>query len=198
MAINIFNRNNAGVSFNPAKTDIPLCGFLQNQYSVLANLIQAVVRTDGLLSAMPVTIINDSTPTSGPYAGEEINPLPFVITGVSTAVTNIDGFVLETVSDYIPENGGASIPVIGSFVQIAKIGSGLKMYLPCDNTLRGVALGSKIDYDFTTNTLKLGTTTSVPGLTLASGVVNGKVKKINTTTGVAEWVNTLCVLVQLN
>lgn len=196
---NIFNGNNQAIPkpFLPAKTAYPQCGFVTNMYYTGGRLSEATINVAGLLSSMPVKVLNDTTPTSGGYAGGALDPKAFNITQKATTLAEVSAFVLETESDVVPVEGGESIPLLGGFVKIARLGSKIRMYLPCDNSLIGKDMNAKINYDFANGVLTLGTTDGLPGVVMTSAVVDGKVKKINATSGLAEWVDTKCVEVEL-
>lgn len=198
---NIYNGNaqNIGNAFMKAKTYVPLCGFLQNPFYSNGKTQAAMIPTDllGMVSATAVKIINDTTPTSGRFAGENLNPKALKISAKAAAKDDLSGFVLETDADVIPANGGASLPIQGGFVQVGLLGSGLQVWLPCDDSLIGVAINSELDYDFATGKLKKGAAGAGIGVKLLSGVVDGKVKQYATATDTASWADTKCVLVQL-
>lgn len=197
--MSIFNGNKQSIknAFQPAKTDYPLCGFLADPYHSRGNAEQAIIPEAGgnFCSCVAVSIQNDSTIAIDTYAGLYNNPKALYITGEATDNATLSGFILETVSDVISEEGGASLPIAGGYVQVALIGSRLRTWLPCDDSLVGVPLNTEIEYDFTNKVLKKKDAGVAINIRLLSSAVDGKVKKINS--GKASWEETKCVYVEL-
>lgn len=152
-------------SFVGASSFKPIAGqVLRNMYLFQVN--QAKVATGAnLVPAMPVKITNEF----GGNPNEGLAPNVFLATNI-TAITDISGFVVESPTDVLEIGGSVPKPQEGQVIQIALLGSGIEIYLPCDNTLQNVNVNSKAVWDTTSNKLKLSDDGNI---SIVSGVVDG-------------------------
>lgn len=200
---NIYQGNTGlgkGEAFFPA-TGVALCGFSQNQYNVSATTLQAKIgalEPSKLLPCTPVIINNDNTEANGTGNMTGFNPKTFVISKAAASASDvIDGFILESPQNIVDSSGNAGLPLEHGVVPIAKIGSGIEVFLPCNANLVNVSLSTALYWDTTNKeitTVNTGTC-ALTGVKLLSSVVNGKRRKLNTNT--VEWEDCTCVLVKL-
>lgn len=189
-----------GDAFSSA-TGVALCGFVQNQYDLSANTLQAKIGSlepNTLLPCTPVVIKNDNTEANGTDNMTGFNPKTFVINkAVSASSDVIDGFILESPQNMVDNSGNGGLPLPHGIVPVGKIGSGIQVFLPCNANLVGVALSTALYWDPTNNELtnSNSSTCALSGVQLLSSVVNGKKRKLNVDT--VEWTDVTCVLVEL-
>ena len=189
-----------GEAFFPA-TGVALCGFVQNQYNPAANTLQAKIgalEPNTLLPCTPVVIKNDNTKPNGTDNMTGFNPKTFVIEkAVASGSDVIDGFILESPQNVVDNAGNAGLPIAHGMVPIAKIGSNIQVFLPCNANLVGIALSTALYWDPSAGeiTTSNSSTCTLTGVQLLSSVVNGKKKKLNVDK--VEWEDCTCVLVQL-
>ena len=189
-----------GNAFSSA-TGVALCGFVQNQYDLSANTLQAKIgalEPNTLLPCTPVVIKNDNTKANGTDNMTGFNPKTFVINKAVAASSDvIDGFILESPQNMVDNSGNGGLPLPHGIVPIGKIGSGIQVFLPCNANLVGVALSTVLYWDPTNNELTTSNTSTcaLTGVQLLSSVVNGKKRKLNVDT--VEWTDCTCALVKL-
>ena len=189
-----------GEAFFPA-TGVALCGFVQNQYNPAANTLQAKIgalKPNTLSPCTPVVIKNDNTEPNGTDNMTGFNPKTFVIEkAVASGSDVIDGFILESPQNVVDNAGNAGLPIAHGMVPIAKIGSNIQVFLPCNANLVGIALSTALYWDPSAGeiTTSNSSTCTLTGVQLLSSVVNGKKKKLNVDK--VEWEDCTCVLVQL-
>lgn len=165
-----------------------LCGYLSNPYDALS--CQAIVPAEDTAKYIPCTAV---ALKNGAEAGEiqaGFNPDNIYIESVAT--TSIDGFIVESETNIIEQ--GNIEPIAQGTVQVAKIGSGSVLFLPCKDDLAGVSLSSKVYWDTTTNELTKTGTVEV-NLSILGSVVKGQRRKENN--GSIEWVDCYCIQVKL-
>lgn len=203
MSANIYEGNTGlgkGKAFFPA-TGVALCGFPQNQYNPAASTLQAKIgdlEPNTLLPCTPVVIKNDNTEANGTGNMTGFNPKTFVIE--KTVASNsdvIDGFILESAQNIVDNAGNGGLPLSHGIVPIAKVGSGVEVFLPCNANLVNAALSTALYWDPSTGeiTTSNSSTCTLTGVQLLSSVVNGKKRKLNVDT--VEWEDCTCVLVKL-
>ena len=189
-----------GNAFSSA-TGVALCGFVQNQYDLSANTLQAKIgalEPNTLLPCTPVVIKNDNTEPNGTDNMTGFNPKTFVIEKVVASNSDvIDGFILESAQNIVDNAGSGGLPLSHGIVPIAKIGSGVEVFLPCNANLVNAALSTALYWapsagEITTSNSSACTLT---GVQLLSSVVNGKKRKLNVKK--VEWEDCTCVLVKL-
>lgn len=189
-----------GEAFFPA-TGVALCGFVQNQYNPAANTLQAKIgalEPNTLLPCTPVVIKNDNTEPNGTDNMTGFNPKTFVIEKAAASGSDvIDGFILESPQNVVDNAGNAGLPIAHGMVPIAKIGSNIQVFLPCNANLVGIALSTALYWDPSAGeiTTSNSSTCTLTGVQLLSSVVNGKKRKLNVNK--VEWEDCTCVLVQL-
>ena len=203
MSDNIYAGNSGipkGKAFSAA-TGNALCGFVQNQYNPAADTLQAKIgelAPNTLLPCTAVIINNDNTTPNGKDGILGFNPKTFVIAKAAAADSDvIDGFVLESPSNIVDNSGNAGLPLPHGTVPIAKIGSGVEVFLPCNSNLVNAALSTALYWDPSTGeiTTSNSSTCTLTGVQLLSSVVNGKKRKLNADK--VEWEDCTCVLVKL-
>ena len=203
MSNNIYQGNTGlgkGKAFFPA-AGLALCGFPQNQYNPAASTLQAKIgalEPNTLLPCTPVVIKNDNTEPNGTGNMTGFNPKTFVIEKAAASNSDvIDGFILESPQNIVDSSGNAGLPLSHGIVPIAKIGSGVEVFLPCNANLVGVALSTALYWDPTNNELTASNTSTcaLTGVQLLSSVINGKKRKLNADT--VEWTDCTCALVKL-
>ena len=189
-----------GNAFSSA-TGVALCGFVQNQYDLSANTLQAKIgalEPNTLLPCTPVVIKNDNTEPNGTDNMTGFNPKTFVIEKVVASNSDvIDGFILESAQNIVDNAGSGGLPLSHGIVPIAKIGSGVEVFLPCNANLVNAALSTALYWapsagEITTSN---SSTCTLTGVQLLSSVVNGKKRKLNVDK--VEWEDCTCVLVKL-
>ena len=189
-----------GEAFFPA-TGVALCGFVQNQYNPAANTLQAKIgalEPNTLLPCTPVVIKNDNTEPNGTDNMTGFNPKTFVIEkAVASGSDVIDGFILESPQNVVDNAGNAGLPIAHGMIPIAKIGSNIQVFLPCNANLIGIALSTALYWDTSAGeiTTSNSSTCTLTGVQLLSSVVNGKKRKLNVDK--VEWEDCSCVLVKL-
>lgn len=196
---NIYKGNSGlkkGQGFLPAD-GLALCGFVQNQYNPASDTMQAKIGDldpKTLLPCTPVIIKNDNAEANGTGNMTGFNPKTFIIEKI--ADTSIDGFILESPQNMVDNSGSSGLPLPHGIVPIAKIGSSIEVFLPCNINLVNVSISTPLYWDTANNELtKDNTKIALTRVQLLSSVVNGKKRKLNTDT--VEWEDVNCVLVKL-
>ncbi len=171
-----------------------LCGYLSNPYDALS--CQAIVPATNPEKYIPCAAV---VLKNGAEAGEiqaGFNPDNIYIDKVATATDSIDGFVLESETNIIEQ--GNIEPIAQGTVQVAKIGSGSILFLPCNDDLAGVPLSTQAYWHTENNEL---TKTETSGKTIKvniqilGSVVKGQKRKSNN--GSIEWTSCSCIQVKL-
>ena len=200
---NIYQGNTGfgkGQGFSAA-TGTALCGFPQNQYNPASDTLQAKIgelEPNTLLPCTPVVIKNDNTAPNGTDNMTGFNPKTFVIEkAVASNSDVIDGFILESAQNIVDNAGSGGLPLSHGIVPIAKIGSGVEVFLPCNANLVNAALSTALYWDTSAGEITTSNsyTCTLTGVQLLSSVVNGKKRKLNVDK--VEWEDCTCVLVKL-
>ena len=198
----MLNFNQVGTyngKFLSPNSALPICGVVL--FDMYKNNLQQVynnVSTQPLTWGMPVTIKTQQT-TNPANAGKAFNPNVLVATAISTENNNLNGFVVKSVTDILLPQDEAPASRQSQISYVATFGSGIELYLPCDQTLMNVETSAidknnTFDYDFTNFNLKAGTAFSI---TLKSNVVDGVVTYYDSSTQSVKIKNTKCVKVRL-
>ena len=198
----MLNFNQVGTyngKFLSPNSALPICGVVL--FDMYKNNLQQVynnVSTQPLTWGMPVTIKTQQT-TNSTNAGKAFNPNVLVATAISTENNNLNGFVVKSVTDILLPQDEAPASRQSQISYVATFGSGIELYLPCDQTLMNVETSAidknnTFDYDFTNFNLKAGTAFSI---TLKSNVVDGIVTYYDSTTQSVKIKNTKCIKVRL-
>lgn len=155
--------NYNGKSFLGSNSAKPICGhFLRDLYR--GEISQAKVTTDDVVfSGCPVEVKNSNIGGSE-NAGKGMNPNVLSITKKATADTEVSGFVLESPTDILQFGETAPRPLKNQVTNVALIGSGIEVYLPADASLVGIAMNSKLKWDFTAGALKVDATGTITPL----------------------------------
>lgn len=193
MAFNsVGSYNNSFIGNSTAK---PICGqFLRDIYK--NNLYQAQVSTSETLVPGASVILTNTNSESG--AGLDLNPNVLTITGENTDVTSgIKALLLESPTDVLADDATAATPVEGQIVNVAIIGSGVEVYMPCDADMVGYTIGNPVYWDVTTKTLKATAVDTAPEFkgAVLSPVVDGITYVIEDS--IAKFSSTKCVKVRL-
>ena len=198
----MLNFNQVGTyngKFLSPNSALPICGVVL--FDMYKNNLQQVynnVSTQPLTWGMPVTIKTQQT-TNSTNAGKAFNPNVLVATAISTENNNLNGFVVKSVTDILLPQDEAPASRQSQISYVATFGSGIELYLPCDQTLMNVETSAidknnTFDYDFTNFNLKAGTAFSI---TLKSNVVDGLVTYYDSSTQSVKIKNTKCIKVRL-
>ncbi len=177
--------------FLGASSAKPICGVALNLgYN---NIYQAKVGAEGLLAGQGVKISNTNTSFQ---AGAGLNPNVLTITGLAESENGVDGIILSSGTDIVADNGSsAPVAQVGQIVDVAPIGSGVEVYLPCEAGVAGIQIGAKVYYNVTNHTISNTGTDALEGVKVISPVVDGV--KVGVTNGVSSFVPTKCVRVKL-
>ena len=198
----MLNFNQVGTyngKFLSPNSALPICGVVL--FDMYKNNLQQVynnVSTQPLTWGMPVTIKTQQT-TNSTNAGKAFNPNVLLATALSTENNNLNGFVVKSVTDILLPQDEAPASRQSQISYVATFGSGIELYLPCDQTLMNVETSAidknnTFDYDFTNFNLKAGTAFSI---TLKSNVVDGIVTYYDSSTQSVKIKNTKCIKVRL-
>ena len=198
----MLNFNQVGTyngKFLSPNSALPICGVVL--FDMYKNNLQQVynnVSTQPLTWGLPVTIKTQQT-TNSTNAGKAFNPNVLVATAISTENNNLNGFVVKSVTDILLPQDEAPASRQSQISYVATFGSGIELYLPCDQTLMNVETSAidknnTFDYDFTNFNLKAGTAFSI---TLKSNVVDGLVTYYDSSTQSVKIKNTKCIKVRL-
>lgn len=162
--------NYNGKSFLGSNSSKPICGhFLRDLFR--GEISQAKVSTtDVVFAGCPVEVKNDNITTGTSNAGKGLNPNVLSITKKATADAEVSGFVLESPTDILQFGETAPRPLQNQVTNIALLGSGVEVYLPADAALVGIAMNSKLKWDFTKNALVVDVAGTITPL---SPVVDG-------------------------
>lgn len=178
---------------------LPICGVVL--FDMYKNNLQQVynnVNTQPLTWGLPVTIKTQQT-TNPANAGKAFNPNVLVLEAIANSNNSLNGFVVKSVTDILMPQDEAPASRQSQISYVATFGSGIELYLPCDQTLMNVETSAIdknniFDYNFTDYTLKSGTAFSI---TLKSNVVDGIVTYYDSSTQSVKIKNTKCVKVRL-
>lgn len=156
--------NYNGKSFLGSNSARPICGhFLRDLYR--GEISQAKVVTDDIVfSGCPVEIKNENITAGTSNAGKGMNPNVLSVTKKATQDSEVSGFVLESPTDILQFGEEAARPLKNQVTNVALIGSGVEVYLPADAALVGIAMNSKLKWDFTDNVLKVDPAGSITPL----------------------------------
>lgn len=183
-------QNFTGKSFLGSNSAKPICGhFLRDLFR--GDISQARVDTDDILCpGSPIQVKNSTGSVSN--AGKGLNPNVLSISKLSTSAAEVSGFLLESPTDILSFGETAARPYKNQVVNIALVGSGVEVYLPADDSLLNIDVGSKLVWDFTSNSLKVGAAGTITPL---SPVVDG-VRYVNGG-GAISFADTKCIRVRL-
>lgn len=182
--------NYNGKSFLGSHSQRPICGmFLRDLYK--GSLSQAKVGAGlKVYPGVPVQIKNQTSSTS---AKNGLNPNVLLITALAAkASVAISGFVLESPTDVLQFGETAPSAVEGQIVNVALLGSGVELYLPCKDDALNIEMAKRLDWDFDTGTLGV----SASGTIIPLGPVVDGVKYVNTG-GSIGYAVTKCIRVRL-
>lgn len=111
-----------------------------------------------------------------------------------TATTDISGFIVESANDVVEIGDDVAKPREGQVAQVALIGSGAELYLPCETDLNNVNTNTPVTYDTIKKVIKKDTGAGI-GIKVVGGVVDGI--RYTTTSGKATTANAKVVKVKL-
>lgn len=181
---------------------LPICGVVL--FDMYKNNLQQVynnVSTQPLTWGLPVTIKTQQTtnPANAANAGKAFNPNVLVLEAIANSNNSLNGFVVKSVTDILMPQDEAPASRQSQISYVATFGSGIELYLPCEQTLMNVETSAidknnTFDYNFMDYTLKSGTAFSI---TLKSNVVDGIVTYYDSSTQSVKIKNTKCVKVRL-
>lgn len=183
--------NYNGKSFLGTHSQRPICGvFLRDLYK--GALSQAKVGTGlKVYPGVPVQIKNQTNTTRSPKSG--LNPNVLLITALSAqGGAGISGFVLESPTDVLQFGEIAASALEGQVVNVALIGSGVELYLPCKDDVLNVEVEKKLVWDFAEQALGTG----ADGIVTPLGPVVDGIKYVNTG-GSIGYAETKCIRVRL-
>ena len=156
---------NANGGFVGSSSFKPIAGqVLRNMYIFKVNQAK-VGDTANLVAGQPVKLTN----ANGGTAGAGLSPNVLLAENITDA-TDISGFVVESPSDVLEIGGSVPKPQPGQIVNVALLGSGIEIYLPCDDTLQNVNINSKASWDKDTGKLKKDPAGTI---SILGGVVDG-------------------------
>ena len=165
--INIARYTNFPGGFKaPGQQHQPIVGGYENKYTANIDINQAEVSVAGLICGAPVTVTNTPATTNN----------VFTITGASTALDNVNAFILRSTSFYLmPFGQTIPLPYPGSIVSIAFIGSGVETYLPVNAAdFTGVSTSVALGWDFANKELVTATVANtLPGVKLLGSPEDG-------------------------
>jgi hypothetical protein len=185
-------------AFVGASSAAPLCGRINNLYTLGSRLKQAKVGNSltqkVILAGLPVQLDNRvGTPGTNQIAGFNADVLE--ITALGTLTANIAGFALAGDEDIIDVDGGVGYAHVGMLTNVGLIGSGIETWLPCDAALANVTTLTPVCWASGVLTATLGSDTALP-IKLLSAVVDGYYLKVDTD-GYVNWTACKCIRVQL-
>lgn len=111
------------------------------------------------------------------------------------AVADISGIIVESANDVVEIGDDVAKPREGQVAQVALIGSGIELYLPCEADLNNVNTNTLVTYDFVKKTIKKNTAGAGIGIKVVGGVVDGI--RYTTINGKATTANAKVVKVKL-
>lgn len=181
--------NYNGKSFLGSHSQRPICGvFLRDLYK--GSLSQAKVGAGlNVYPGCPVQIKNQTNTTRVAKSG--LNPNVLLITALASGTAAVSGFVLESPTDVLQFGEVAPSAVEGQVVNVALLGSGVELYLPCNDTALNISMETKLVWDFTTKGLIVGAGTITPLGPVIDGV------KYVETSGAISYAETKCIRVRL-
>ena len=191
-----------GGSFRGNSSDVPMCGIIINRFENSENVAQfkydIAAGAGQAVAADPVTVSNQAGGTSD-YAISGLNALCGTISAKATTVATTSGFLAQSPTDIVPSAGGEAYPVSGFLPYVALLGSKLRMWLPCDSTLKDVSMQQALAYDFTHGELSAagGSYTTILPVRLLSAPVDAKKLVYSNSTGLATWTDCKAVMVEL-
>lgn len=183
--------NYNGKSFLGSHSQRPICGvFLRDLYK--GSLSQAKVGAGlNVYPGCPVQIKNQTNTTRVAKSG--LNPNVLLITALAAKTTTpICGFVLESPTDVLQFGEVAPSAVEGQVVNVALLGSGVELYLPCKDDALNIEMIKRLDWDFGTGTLGV----SAAGTITPLGPVIDGIKYVETS-GAISYAETKCIRVRL-
>lgn len=165
---------NANGGFLGSSSARPIAGHIARNMFIF-RLNQAKV-ADGanLAPALPAKLTN----ANGGKAGAGLSP-NVLLAENATSADDISGFVVASPNDVLEIGGGVPKPQEGQVTFVALIGSGIEMYLPCDDTLQNVNVNTKAKWDTTNNKLTKATDGDAGVVSILGGVVDGVTYKIS-------------------
>lgn len=156
---------NANGGFVGSSSFKPIAGqVLRNIYSFKLNQAK-VADAANLVAGQPVKLTN----ANGGVAGAGLSPNVLLAENITEA-TDISGFVIESPSDVVEIGGKVPKPQAGQVVSVALLGSGVEIYLPCDDSLQNVNINSKASWDKDIGKLKKDPAGTI---SILGGVVDG-------------------------
>lgn len=183
--------NYNGKSFLGSHSQRPICGmFVRDLYK--GSLSQAKVGPGlKVYPGVPVQIKNQTNTTWVAKSG--LNPNVLLITALAAKGTvAVSGFVLESPTDVLQFGETAPSAVEGQIVNVALLGSGVELYLPCKDDAYNIEMIKRLAWDFDTGTLGVSTA----GTIIPLGPVVDGVKYVNTS-GSVGYAETKCIRVRL-
>lgn len=177
---------NANGGFLGTSSFKPIAGHVVRDLFIF-RLNQAKVTGGAIAPATPVKLVN----SNGGKAGEGLSPNVFVASAPA-ATTDISGFLVASPNDVLEIGSGVAIAQEGQIAQVAVIGSGIEIYLPCDDTLQNVNINSKAEWDITSGKLKLSDTGNI---SIVGSVVDGITYSVSN--GVGTTIDSKVILVKL-
>lgn len=181
-------------SFLGSSSAKPICGkFLSDFYKL--SLQQAILNIDDTV-APGIAVNIKNTAHSGTPAGAGLNPNVLTISSVANTTEAFEGFLLASETDVLLDGDKAAHPVKGQIVNVAVLGSGIELYVPCDASVGGKDITTAVYWDVANNQL----TTTADGnvlldVTMLSPVIDGVKFVMNN--GACEYANTKCVRIKL-
>lgn len=200
----IYGSSQFSNSFRGTSSYVPLVGVLLNKYENFGDLSQFkynIASGSGqAVAGDPVTVKNQVGTTANTVAIESFNAVCGEISAKSDAVSNLDGFLLQSPQDVVPLLGGEAFPIAGFLSYVALLGSGAELYLPAGASLADVDYNTRITWDYDNDCLKkaeVGTDIALP-IRLKSARVAGKKLTYDTGTSLASWADCYAVRVALD
>lgn len=186
----IGNFNKSFVGPSSAK---PICGqYLDNFYK--NSLVQA--RLDIADAVAPGQAVNIKTANTSGGAGNGLNPNVLIISSVADTSNAFEGFLLASETDVLHDDETAPRPVKSQIVNVAILGSGQELYLPCDASLQNKDITTAVYWDVANAQLTTTSTNNVLlNITLLSNVVDGVQYKI--VSGKCNFADTKCIKVRI-
>lgn len=182
--------NYNGKSFLGSRSQRPICGvFLRDLYK--GSLSQAKVGSGlKVYPGVPVQIKNQTSTTS---ANNGLNPNVLLITALAAKDSvATSGFVLESPTDVLQFGETAPSAVEGQIVNVALLGSGVELYLPCKDAVLNIEMIKRLDWDFVAGALDVSAT----GTIIPLGPVVDGIKYVNSS-GSIVYAETKCIRVRL-
>lgn len=178
-------------SFVGASSGKPICGVVTTDFFKLSLNQARLSVSDLMVAGTPVHIENTNSVIG---AGKYLNPNTLTITGEVSDASDFGGFLVVNNTDVVYEGDTAPHAVEGQIVNVAIKNSGIELYLPCDDTLKGVSVGTTINWDATNKCLTKNAGIAI-GVTLMSPIVDGVAFKADN--GKCVFTNTKCARVKI-